>query len=313
MPQHDYRAIRRWIAEQIRAGQPTEALVRAMCDQGWRRDLALSLIAGTMGGADGAPDIAVDGVPGDAAPSASARIAGSSATARGADGEVPPALRPADAMPAPALDDRPLYLDLGDRRVSVLSVHEDPQVVLFGDFLAKHECERLIEAARLRLQRSMTADQRTGADRVDAIRTSRGMFFQRGENPTVTAIEARIERLLRWPVDRGEGMQVLHYRPGDRYEPHYDYFDPLASGGPALLERGGQRRGTLLMYLQEPERGGDTSFPQLGLRFAAKRGCALFFSYDRPLPSTRTLHGGDPVLAGEKWVATKWLRERAFT
>ena len=72
-------------------------------------------------------------------------------------------------------------------------------------------------------------------------------------------------------------------------------------------------RGTLLMYLHEPERGGDTSFPQLGLRFAAKRGCALFFSYDRPLPSTRTLHGGSPVQAGEKWVATKWLREGGFT
>lgn len=307
MSHHDYRAIRQWITEQIRVGQPTEALLRAMCDQGWRRDLALSLIAGAMGGADDTAAVAPGGDAGAALSPAASRSASSPSVA-----DVPPALQPADAMPAPALDDRPLYLDLGDRRVSVLSVHEDPQVVLFGDFLAKHECERLIEAARLRLQRSMTADQRTGADRVDAIRTSRGMFFQRGENPTVTAIEARIERLLRWPVDRGEGIQVLHYRPGDRYEPHYDYFDPLASGGPALLERGGQRRGTLLMYLHEPERGGDTSFPQLGLRFAAKRGCALFFSYDRPLPSTRTLHGGDPVLAGEKWVATKWLRERAF-
>ena len=309
MPTHDYRAIRQWITEQIRAGQPTEALLRAMCDQGWRRDLALSLIAGTMGGTGEAVADTPAASEGDAAQAA---VAGSAASPTETAASVPPALQPASEMPAPDLDDRPLYLDLGDRRVSVLSVHEDPQVILFGDFLAKHECERLIEAARLRLQRSMTADQRTGADRIDPIRTSRGMFFLRGENPTVSAIEARIERLLRWPVDRGEGMQVLHYRPGDRYEPHYDYFDPVASGAPALLERGGQRRATLLMYLQEPERGGDTSFPQLGLRFAAKRGCALFFSYDRPLPSSRTLHGGDPVLAGEKWVATKWLRERAF-
>jgi prolyl 4-hydroxylase len=29
--------------------------------------------------------------------------------------------------------------------------------------------------------------------------------------------------------------------------------------------------------------------------------------------TTRTLHGGAPVLEGEKWVATKWLREREFT
>ena len=42
------------------------------------------------------------------------------------------------------------------------------------------------------------------------------------------------------------------------------------------------------------------------------RGSAVFFSYDRADPATRTLHGGAPVLAGEKWVATKWLRERTF-
>jgi prolyl 4-hydroxylase len=38
----------------------------------------------------------------------------------------------------------------------------------------------------------------------------------------------------------------------------------------------------------------------------------VFFSYDRPHPATRTLHGGAPVIEGEKWVATKWLRERRF-
>jgi prolyl 4-hydroxylase len=38
----------------------------------------------------------------------------------------------------------------------------------------------------------------------------------------------------------------------------------------------------------------------------------VFFSYHAPHVSTKTLHGGAPVLEGEKWVATKWLREREF-
>ena len=42
------------------------------------------------------------------------------------------------------------------------------------------------------------------------------------------------------------------------------------------------------------------------------QGNGVFFSYDRPHPSTRTLHGGAPVTAGEKWVATRWLREGKF-
>jgi prolyl 4-hydroxylase len=42
------------------------------------------------------------------------------------------------------------------------------------------------------------------------------------------------------------------------------------------------------------------------------RGNAVFFSYDRAHPSTKTLHEGAPVIEGEKWVATKWVREGRF-
>ena len=79
-----------------------------------------------------------------------------------------------------------------------------------------------------------------------------------------------------------------------------------------FFQRGGQRVGTIVMYLREPEKGGGTVFPNVHLSVAPKRGNAVFFSYERPDPSTRTLHGGAPVTAGEKWIATKWLREREF-
>ena len=79
-----------------------------------------------------------------------------------------------------------------------------------------------------------------------------------------------------------------------------------------LAKVGGQRVATIVMYLAEPEKGGATTFPDVSLEVAPKRGNGVFFSYDRPHPVTRTLHGGAPVLAGEKWIATKWLRERRF-
>ena len=40
------------------------------------------------------------------------------------------------------------------------------------------------------------------------------------------------------------------------------------------------------------------AFPDVNLEIAPKRGNAVFFSYERPHPSTRTLHGGAPVIAG---------------
>ena len=298
MANADYRNITRWLVEQLRAGQPTHALLQSMCDRGWKRDLAMGLIAEAMGERSGAAQTSPAPV------AASAQIPGQSAAQ--------PVTTSERRMPAPALDDGAMSLDAGDRKVSVLVSMPDPQIVMFADFLSKNECDRLVETARPRMQRSLTTDMKTGHNKLDAVRTSRGMFFQRDENPLVRSIEARIAQLLSWPVENGEHLQVLHYRPGDRYEPHYDYFDPTAEGSAAVLARGGQRVATLLIYLREPERGGETTFPDLGLRFAAKRGCALFFSYDRPHPSTKTLHGGAPVIAGEKWVATKWLREGVF-
>jgi prolyl 4-hydroxylase len=152
----------------------------------------------------------------------------------------------------------------------------------------------------------------TGGEELNPDRTSEGMFFRRGETELIARIEARIARLVNWPVDHGEGMQVLHYGTGAQYKPHYDYFDPAQPGTASILRRGGQRVATLVMYLSEPARGGGTTFPDVGLEVAPVRGNAVFFSYDRPHPATGTLHGGAPVVDGEKWVATKWLRERVF-
>ena len=188
----------------------------------------------------------------------------------------------------------------------------NPRVVVFGNLLSDEECDEVIALAMPRLARSLTVATKTGGEEVNDDRTSSGMFFQRGEHEVVRRLEARIARLVNWPEENGEGLQVLHYRPGAEYKPHYDYFDPKEPGTPTILKRGGQRVATLVMYLGEPEKGGGTTFPDVHLEVFPKRGHGVFFSYDRAHPSTRTLHGGAPVLAGEKWIATKWLRERRF-
>jgi len=204
-------------------------------------------------------------------------------------------------------------LDAGDKWVTVLQRRQDPELLVFGHLLSVAECEGLVEAARPRLSRSLTVDLKTGGEELNADRTSQGMFFTRSENALVQRVEARIARLLNWPAQNGEGLQVLRYARGAEYKPHYDYFDPAEPGTPAILQRGGQRVATLIMYLHEPAEGGATVFPDIGLRVPPQRGSAVFFSYARAHPSSRTLHGGEPVHAGEKWIATQWLRERKFS
>lgn len=273
--------LRRWIVEQAQAGHGAEAVLKAMLAAGWSEDVAVEAMEGTVRG-------------------------------HLEQQAVQQGLPPAVPVPDPALDEAPLYVDGGDRRVHVVQAMYNPRVVVFGGLLADEECEALIELAKPRLARSLTVATQTGGEEVHQDRTSNGMFFQRGENELVQRIEARIGKLLNWPVENGEGLQILHYMPGTEYKPHYDYFDPGQPGTPTILKRGGQRVGTLVMYLAEPEKGGGTVFPDVHMEVAPKRGHAVFFSYERPHPSTKTLHGGSPVLAGEKWIATKWLRERAF-
>jgi prolyl 4-hydroxylase len=273
--------LRQWIVEQAEAGHSAEAVLKSMLDSGWNEDIAIEAMETTLRG---------------------------HLEQKAVEQDLPVAV----PVPEPPLDESPLYLDAGDRQVCVLQRLSQPRVVVFGGLLSDRECDELIAAAKPRLARSLTVATKTGGEEINADRTSNGMFFQRGENELIRKIEARIAGLVRWPVENGEGLQVLHYQPGTEYKPHYDYFDPSEPGTPTILKRGGQRVGTLIMYLGEPEKGGATVFPDIHLEVAPKRGNAVFFSYERAHPSTRSLHGGAPVIAGEKWIATKWLRERRF-
>ena len=212
------------------------------------------------------------------------------------------------AVPQPLVKDWPSSRYVFDREVRVLFSIKDPQIVLFGGLLANSECDELIARARRHLTDSNVIDMQGGGEQRHGDRTSTGTAFERGSTPLIARIERRIAELLAWPVENGEALQILRYAVGQEYKPHYDYVDPSQPGAAPFLERGGQRVGSLVMYLNTPKAGGATNFPDIGLEVAAFKGNAVFFSYDRPHPSTRTLHGGMPVRAGEKWVATKWLR-----
>jgi prolyl 4-hydroxylase len=274
-------ALREWIIAQAQQGFAADVVLKSMMDSGWQEDVAINALETTL----------------------QEHLASQPTAA---------VLPPAVAVPRPSVDDSPLYIDAGDRRVSVLSSMAKPHIIVFGNVLSDDECDALIAAAKPRLNRSLTVETKTGGEELNADRTSNGMFFRRDENEVVARLEKRLAALANWPIENGEGLQILHYRPGTEYKPHYDYFDPVEPGTPTILKRGGQRVATIIMYLSEPEKGGGTTFPDVQLEVAPKRGNAVFFSYDRAHPTSKSLHGGAPVIAGEKWIATKWLRERRF-
>ena len=274
--------LRRWIIDQAEAGCRPQDVVEAMKTSGWNEDVAIKAMEQTL---------------------------------REHLASLPPDesdLPPATPVPEPALAGAPSLLMAAGHEVRILSTLKHPRVIVFGGLLTDAECTGLMDLAMPRLSRSETVDNATGGSEVNAARTSEGMFFERGEHALIHTLEQRIAALLGWPLENGEGLQILRYRPGAEYRPHHDYFDPVHAGTARILERGGQRVGSLVMYLNTPDGGGATTFPEVGLEVAPVRGNAVFFSYDRAHACTKTLHGGAPVTAGEKWVATKWLRQGVF-
>lgn len=202
---------------------------------------------------------------------------------------------------------------LDDHRVDVLINIHHPRIIVFGSLLKDDECDALIAASRPKLARSETVNRASGGTEFNEARTSEGTYFFHDASPLLQTINRRIAQVTRWPLSHGEPLQILHYIVGAEYQPHYDYFSPDDAGTPSLLTHGGQRVGTLIIYLNTPDAGGATVFPDVGLEVAPIRGNAVFFAYDRASPASRTLHGGTPVVAGEKWIATRWMRENTYT
>jgi len=274
--------LRAWIIEQAAAGHPPDMVLQSMLASGWNEDSAITALEATLTSYLGEKQAERAKIPAPV------------------------------AVPEPLPQGARTTVLAGDREVGVVMSMSNPRVIVFSGLLSDDECDEIIALARVRLARSETVQTQTGSSEVNEARTSQGMFFGRGEHPVCARLEARIAALMNWPIENGEGLQVLRYGPGAEYKPHYDYFDPDQAGTPAILKRGGQRVASLVCYLNTPALGGATVFPDVQLDVAPVKGNAVFFSYDRPHPVTRTLHGGAPVIEGEKWVATKWLRQGRF-
>ncbi len=195
-------------------------------------------------------------------------------------------------------------------------VSESPRIYVIRGFLSEEECDYLISYARPHLKRSVTVNLSTGEVGVDPGRTSTSMFCPDHHGDSVLlAIENRLSDCTAIEASYAENIQIAHYSEGEKFGPHHDYFDPSTPGGELVYRREGQRVASFLMYLNTPEKGGETAFPLLNFSMTPVKGDALlFYNVDflgrvDPL----TLHAGMPVLAGEKWLATRWFRDMPFT
>lgn len=197
---------------------------------------------------------------------------------------------------------------------TVEALSTSPRLVLLHGFLNDEECAHLIAMAEAKIGPSTTVDPETGAHIQVEARSSSSTYFCLRQTEIMARIEDRIAGLVNLPVVNGEGLQVLNYQVGQQYLPHFDFFDPEYKGSAVVLACGGQRVATCIMYLSTVEEGGETHFPEVGHKVAAVKGDAILFYNMLPNGEVDrlSLHASLPVITGEKWVSTKWIREREY-
>lgn len=178
------------------------------------------------------------------------------------------------------------------------------------DVLGAEECRFLIAMARPYLRRSRAIDPISGEAGEHALRSSSDASIDPLlEDFYLRLLQLRLARLAGLELRQAEHLIVLRYRPGEQYRPHRDYLSPAALAG--QRPDAGQRLATVCAYLNPVESGGETDFPLLGHRAHPAPGRAIAFANLDPLgqPDPSSLHAGLPVVAGEKWLATLWLRQ----
>jgi hypothetical protein len=192
------------------------------------------------------------------------------------------------------------------------SISGKPPVRVIERFASAAECRWLIERARQRMSAATVISPATGGLTYNLARTNRSTEFQIPDmDLVVEAVRARMSAAAGIPLPFFEPTQVLHYTKGQEFRPHFDFMNPA---NPAYREelRRGQRIVTFLLYLNEGFAGGETDFPDAGLRFKGKTGDAIFWAnvdaQGQPEPLTR--HAGLPPTSGEKWILSQWIRGR---
>ena len=172
--------------------------------------------------------------------------------------------------------------------------YHEPKVI--KNLLTPEECAYVMEKASKKLQPSTVSQDK----RVDKnIRMSETAWLEK-DDPLVRDIMERCLTMTDRPIQNCEKLQVLRYTPGGFYKPHQDCFK----------EDKNRRMHTCIIALTDDYEGGATVFPNLKKEYKLRKGDALFFDClnDWGHMTSKALHGGAPVMGGEKWICNLWIR-----
>jgi prolyl 4-hydroxylase len=214
--------------------------------------------------------------------------------------------------------------------ITLKAVSCAPPIFEMRNFISHAEADHILMLTNRthELHRSSTGDSRNPSEH-DNTRTSLNTWVYREETPIIDAIYRRVADVLqmdesllrrRQPDEhpelgvRGsiaEPLQMVHYDPGQEYTAHHDFgYNQMSDPNQP------SRSINVLLYLNDVEEGGETSFPRWfnaetsgGLDVKPEKGKAVLFYMLLPDGNSDDLtqHAALPVIKGEKWMSNLWI------
>lgn len=199
----------------------------------------------------------------------------------------------------------------GTHIANTRDMSDRPLIRRFDKLLTVEECEYVMGTSARHLRPAEIVDQSSGQPLQSRVRTNHvAVMWPVQQDLVLHALNLRLAAAASLPPQNGEMINVLMYRPGEEYRPHFDFF-PIET---AKADASGQRTRTLLVYLNTGYDGGETHFVTAGTKIKGDVGDAiLFHNCDASgAPDKSSLHAGLSVTSGQKWLLSKWYREKPF-
>lgn len=183
-------------------------------------------------------------------------------------------------------------------------------IKLMDGFLTAEECDYVINLANPILQPSKLFGEKK---EVGFGRTSYSAEFHIFPNDEVLiAIRKKAAKILGMPESHFEFFQCVSYEQGQEYQVHYDTFDDTIESNKVEIEKRGQRKYTMLAYLNDDYEGGGTFFPNLDYMVKPKKGRVVIFNNlnEEGKVIAPAFHAGLPVTKGRKYAINIWVRNK---
>ena len=193
--------------------------------------------------------------------------------------------------------------------------NDKQMIAVVHDFVSQEECEEILAYSWQNMERSTVAST-DGKGQKHSKRTGSNTWLSHDASPIIKDVAERISQMVRMPLQNAEPFQVVHYEENEEYDYHWDSFDESDDvATEEYTKNGGQRLITVLGYLRDVPKGGETGFNHLGVNIQPRRGSIIVWWNVEPNTTKREIksqHAGLPVLEGEKYAFNLWFREKEF-